>query len=136
MSKRTQGFTLIELILVLVIIGFLTSLVAPAITSSTGLRLKTTVRRLAAGLRFARSKDKLFWYGQDFPIDLLLVRDDDIPRLLRAADVVVAPSLCEDACPYFVLESLAHGKTTIGSDIGGIRKDPEGDFLLVHGTIR
>jgi ATP phosphoribosyltransferase len=34
------------------------------------------------GLRFARSKDKLFWYGQDFPIDLLLVRDDDIPRLL------------------------------------------------------
>lgn len=34
------------------------------------------------GLHFARSKDKLFWYGIDFPVDLLLVRDDDIPRLL------------------------------------------------------
>ena len=34
------------------------------------------------GLEFARSKDKLFWYGQDFPVDLLLVRDDDIPRML------------------------------------------------------
>ena len=34
------------------------------------------------GLQFARSKDKLFWYGKDFPVDLLLVRDDDIPRLL------------------------------------------------------
>jgi len=34
------------------------------------------------GLKFARSNDKLFWYGQDFPVDLLLVRDDDIPRLL------------------------------------------------------
>ena len=34
------------------------------------------------GLRFARSKDKLFWYGKDFPVDLLLVRDDDIPRML------------------------------------------------------
>ncbi len=34
------------------------------------------------GLKFARSKDKLFWFGQDFPVDLLLVRDDDIPRLL------------------------------------------------------
>ena len=34
------------------------------------------------GLRFARSKDKLYWYGKDFPVDLLLVRDDDIPRLL------------------------------------------------------
>ena len=34
------------------------------------------------GLRFARSKDKLYWYGKDFPIDLLLVRDDDIPGLV------------------------------------------------------
>ena len=34
------------------------------------------------GLRFARSKDKLYWYGKDFPVDLLLVRDDDIPRML------------------------------------------------------
>lgn len=34
------------------------------------------------GLRFAKSKDKLYWYGKDFPIDLLLVRDDDIPLLL------------------------------------------------------
>jgi ATP phosphoribosyltransferase len=36
----------------------------------------------SCGLRFARSKDKLYWFGKDFPIDLLLVRDDDIPRLL------------------------------------------------------
>ena len=36
----------------------------------------------SCGLRFARSKDKLYWYGEDFPIDLLLVRDDDIPQLL------------------------------------------------------
>lgn len=34
------------------------------------------------GVQFSRSKDKLFWYGKDFPVDLLLVRDDDIPRLL------------------------------------------------------
>ena len=34
------------------------------------------------GLQFLRSKDKLFWFGKDFPVDLLLVRDDDIPRLL------------------------------------------------------
>ena len=36
----------------------------------------------SCGLSFARSKDKLFWYGRDFPVDLLLVRDDDIPRML------------------------------------------------------
>jgi len=36
----------------------------------------------SCGLSFARSKDKLFWYGRDFPVDVLLVRDDDIPGLV------------------------------------------------------
>ncbi len=36
----------------------------------------------SCGLRFAHSKDKLYWFGKDFPVDLLLVRDDDIPRML------------------------------------------------------
>lgn len=35
-----------------------------------------------SGLQFASSKDKLFWFGRNLPVDLLLVRDDDIPRLL------------------------------------------------------
>lgn len=56
LSNSLTGFTLIELILVLVIIGFLTALVAPAITSLTGLKLKTTTRKMAAGLRYARSQ--------------------------------------------------------------------------------
>ena len=34
------------------------------------------------GLRFSRSKDRLFCYGENMPIDVLLVRDDDIPGLL------------------------------------------------------
>ena len=55
-KMHDTGFTLIELILVLVIIGFLTSLVAPAITSLAGLKLKTATRKMAAGLRYARSQ--------------------------------------------------------------------------------
>ena len=34
------------------------------------------------GLRFSRSKDRLFCYGENMPVDVLLVRDDDIPGLL------------------------------------------------------
>lgn len=34
------------------------------------------------GLNFTKSKDQLFCYGQNMPIDLLLVRDDDIPGLV------------------------------------------------------
>jgi len=52
----SAGFTLIELILVLVIMGLLTALVTPAITSLTGLKLKTAARKVAAGLRYARSQ--------------------------------------------------------------------------------
>jgi len=40
------------------------------------------------GLKFRQSRDKLFCFGESFPIDLLLVRDDDIPGL-------IAQGVCE-----------------------------------------
>jgi ATP phosphoribosyltransferase len=47
-------------------------------------RLGDPSRELLArcGLRFRESRDKLFCYGESMPIDLLLVRDDDIPGLI------------------------------------------------------
>ena len=36
----------------------------------------------AAGLSISRSKDGLFYRVENLPVDLLLVRDDDIPRLI------------------------------------------------------
>src|SRR5258706_14343217 len=40
------------------------------------------------GLSFRESRDRLFCYGEGMPIDLLLVRDDDIPGL-------IAQGVCE-----------------------------------------
>ncbi|PJA42060.1 MAG: ATP phosphoribosyltransferase, partial [Lysobacterales bacterium CG_4_9_14_3_um_filter_62_6] len=34
------------------------------------------------GLDFRQSRDKLFCFGETHPVDLLLVRDDDIPGLI------------------------------------------------------
>ena len=34
------------------------------------------------GLKFTRSKNQLICYGENMPVDLLLVRDDDIPGLV------------------------------------------------------
>lgn len=34
------------------------------------------------GITFSHSKDRLFCFGRTFPLDLLFVRDDDIPQLL------------------------------------------------------
>jgi ATP phosphoribosyltransferase len=35
------------------------------------------------GLKVTKSKDQLIYYGENMPIDLLLVRDDDIPGLVN-----------------------------------------------------
>ena len=75
------------------------------------------------GLRFARSKDKLYWYGKDFPIDLLLVRDDDIPRLLLdgVCDLgIVGENIAEEA----KLENTAD------NDLEQLRKLPFGGCRL------
>ncbi len=34
------------------------------------------------GLKYTRSRDQLLYYGENMPIDILLVRDDDIPELV------------------------------------------------------
>jgi ATP phosphoribosyltransferase len=47
-------------------------------------RLSEPARALlgSCGLSWRESRDRLFCYGESLPIDLLLVRDDDIPGLL------------------------------------------------------
>ncbi|MES2859432.1 MAG: ATP phosphoribosyltransferase [Pseudomonadota bacterium] len=47
-------------------------------------RLSDPARALlaACGLSWRESRDRLFCYGETLPVDLLLVRDDDIPGLI------------------------------------------------------
>lgn len=52
-----EGFTLIEMIIVVILMGLLAALSAPAISKSlTNLKLNTSARRLSAVLRNTRSK--------------------------------------------------------------------------------
>jgi ATP phosphoribosyltransferase len=75
------------------------------------------------GLRFARSKDKLFWYGKDFPVDLLLVRDDDIPRLLM-------DGVCElGIVGQNIAEEVRH-ESGDGDSLSQLRKLPFGGCRL------
>lgn len=74
-------------------------------------RLSDPARDLLAraGLVFRESRDRLFCYGESLPIDLLLVRDDDIPGLIAEGTcdlgVVGGNVLEEQAC-----ERLADGR--------------------------
>jgi len=77
----------------------------------------------SCGLRFVRSKDKLYWYGKDFPVDLLLVRDDDIPRMLL-------DGVCELG---IVGENIAREEVlerNSGEDLTQLRKLSFGDCRL------
>jgi ATP phosphoribosyltransferase len=38
---------------------------------------------LCCGLKYSRGKDQLLCYGENMPLDVLLVRDDDIPELVQ-----------------------------------------------------
>ena len=56
-ESKTKGFSLIELIVVLVLIGLSLSLVAPSLSRfSKNIELKATVKKISAILRYCRSE--------------------------------------------------------------------------------
>ena len=92
------------------------------------------------GLKFTQSKDQLFCYGENMPIDLLLVRDDDIPGLVGddVCDLgIVGLNIVEER--RHMLESggdAARFKQVFELDFGHCRLSiaaPEGsDYRDVH----
>ena len=57
MKWHSKGFTLIELIVVLVIVSIMAAMVSPTISRSiSSFKLKTATRKVAAALRYARSQ--------------------------------------------------------------------------------
>jgi ATP phosphoribosyltransferase len=69
------------------------------------------------GLSYSRGKDQLICYGENMPVDVLLVRDDDIPRLVQ-----------EDICDLGIvglnvieerrLELISQGEKELFSEVG------------------
>ena len=57
MKRDSRGFTLVELLIVLVIVGLMTAMITPTIGRTlTNLKLKTAAKKIAAALRYARSQ--------------------------------------------------------------------------------
>jgi ATP phosphoribosyltransferase len=75
-----------------------------------------------AGLSFRMSRDRLFCFGESLPVDLLLVRDDDIPGLIEqgvceagvvgynvAREYALGKGLVEGSEPFEVVAELGFG---------------------------
>src|SRR5882724_6775637 len=62
------------------------------------------------GLKYSRGKDQLLCYGENMPLDVLFVRDDDIPDLVR-----------EDVCDLGIvgLNVLEEKRLTLAEGGGG-----------------
>ncbi|MGE5175131.1 MAG: type II secretion system protein [Hyphomicrobiales bacterium] len=56
MSGRTDGFTLIEAVIVITLLGILAWVALPKLTATTEIRLDAAARRVAADLRYAQSR--------------------------------------------------------------------------------
>jgi len=69
------------------------------------------------GLSYSRGKDQLICYGENMPVDVLLVRDDDIPRLVQEdiCDLgIVGLNIIEER----KLEMLEQGRTELFKELG------------------
>ena len=81
--SSVSGFTLLELLVVLVLISLLTALVFPSMGRGiAALRLKTGSRDIAATLRLARTKaineQKIYWVGFDLEKNQVELSSDDL----------------------------------------------------------
>jgi ATP phosphoribosyltransferase len=68
------------------------------------------------GLSYSRGKDQLICYGENMPVDVLLVRDDDIPRLVQEdiCDLgIVGLNIIEERR----LELMEQGETELFTEI-------------------
>lgn len=88
-------------------------------STETGDRIKIAVQKsgrltehsmdllVRCGLSYSRGKDRLICYGENMPIDVLLVRDDDIPVLVQ-----------EDVCDLGIvgLNIIEESALTLGAD--------------------
>ena len=77
------------------------------------------------GLKYTRGRDQLIAYGENMPVDLLFVRDDDIPGLVRddICDIGIAGlNIVEEKRLEFLADGIAEPFTRVATlDYGHCR---------------
>ena len=140
----SNGFSLIELIVVLVIVSLLTALATPSLTKTLQrMELKTAAKKISAVLRFCRSesvnKNQITLASFDTEAHLLsilsaelgdekstLQRSYPIPQEVEVGKIEVGKTLIETSHPSF--EFYPNGGSNGGSAV--IRREQGGAFSI------
>jgi type II secretion system protein H len=140
----SRGFSLIELIVVLVIVSLLTALATPSLTKTLQrMELKTASKKISAILRFCRSesvnKNRITLASFDTEAHLVsilsaelgeekstLERSYPIPQDVEVGKIEVGKTLMETSHPSF--EFYPNGGSNGGSAV--IRREQGGAFFI------
>ncbi len=96
----------------------------------TGLARRFPATRFAAVPMWGTNEDDLRTL-EALPNVTLLPPVEDIDRLLKKTQVLLAPSLCNDARPRIVFEAMSRGIPVMAADVGGVREAMLGmDYVL------
>ena len=142
-ERATRGFTLIELALVLLILGILTTLAAPSLSWLGAARLDTDARRLAATISYLHDEAALRGRVYRLTLDLDASRYD-IAVGREDTGEFVSPRSAEGWDPYasesraladgirFASLETASGQTTSGTtSLYFVPEDARAGFKLV-----
>lgn len=100
-GKRSRGFSLLELMAVLVVLGFLAGLSAPAISRSMeNLEFRKQVGTIAAVLRYAR----LTAVAKGRPVEISLAAGEEVPTLRLAGAVKKLRPVGRDENDHLILK--------------------------------
>ncbi|MBI3814593.1 MAG: prepilin-type N-terminal cleavage/methylation domain-containing protein [Nitrospinae bacterium] len=129
--KNKRGFSLLELIVVMTLIGIIAALVPPLMTRSlSNIKIKTTVKEISATLRFARSQAISTKTPQFFFLDIE-EKKYWISKYPQLTKIPPNPPLSKGEKGGFLLKTIDHE-----IEIEGFKSSRDSNDIIRDGVVR
>jgi general secretion pathway protein H len=123
MRQREAGFTIIEMVVVLVILAMTALLVLPRLPDTSGTRLKTSARTLATTMRYLRDQAAVTRMPHRFRF---------FPGERKITLTILPPGVAEKSPddPFLKREILAEGITVVDIQLPSLGKISSGEVTV------